>query len=74
MIDYTVSDCYSVPPLEGSIGDLIGGEENPPDDVSLSGEEGGPSDPEDSVECDSSSPPPYTPQYQIGRASCRERV
>ncbi|CDQ64528.1 unnamed protein product [Oncorhynchus mykiss] len=47
----------------GSTGDLEGDEDNTPDDVSLSGDEGGASDPEDSAECDSSSPPPYTPLY-----------
>ncbi|KAK6320292.1 hypothetical protein J4Q44_G00093990 [Coregonus suidteri] len=46
-----------------SIGNLEGDEDNTPDDVSLSGDEGGASDPEDSTECDSSSPPPYTPLY-----------
>uniref|UniRef100_UPI0037E8FDD0 zinc finger protein ZFPM1 n=1 Tax=Semicossyphus pulcher TaxID=241346 RepID=UPI0037E8FDD0 len=47
----------------GSLGDLDGGEENTPDNLSLSGEEGGASDPDDSAEGDSSSPPPYTPLY-----------
>ncbi|CDQ63088.1 unnamed protein product [Oncorhynchus mykiss] len=46
--------------IKRSIGDLEGGEDNTPDDVSLSGDEGGASD---SAECDSSSPPPYTPLY-----------
>uniref|UniRef100_A0A3B4FDK1 Zinc finger protein, FOG family member 1 n=1 Tax=Pundamilia nyererei TaxID=303518 RepID=A0A3B4FDK1_9CICH len=46
-----------------SLGDLDGGEENTPDNLSLSGEEGGASDPDDSAEGDSSSPPPYTPLY-----------
>ncbi|XP_010882440.2 zinc finger protein ZFPM1 isoform X3 [Esox lucius] len=49
--------------IKRSIGDLEGGEDNTPDDVSLSGDEGGASDPEDSAECDSSSSPPYTPFY-----------
>ncbi|GAA6101747.1 zinc finger protein ZFPM1 isoform X1 [Tachysurus ichikawai] len=39
----------------GPIGDLDGGEDNPPDDVSLSGEEAGASDQDDSAECDGSS-------------------
>uniref|UniRef100_A0AAY4DPN6 Zinc finger protein ZFPM1 n=1 Tax=Denticeps clupeoides TaxID=299321 RepID=A0AAY4DPN6_9TELE len=47
----------------GSIGDLDGGEENAPDDVSMSGDEGGASDPEDSAECDSSSPPSFAALY-----------
>uniref|UniRef100_A0A4W5R2G5 Zinc finger protein, FOG family member 1 n=1 Tax=Hucho hucho TaxID=62062 RepID=A0A4W5R2G5_9TELE len=46
--------------IKRSIGDLEGGEDNTPDDVSLSGDEGGASD---SAECDSSSTPPYTPLY-----------
>ncbi|XP_020311897.1 zinc finger protein ZFPM1-like [Oncorhynchus kisutch] len=46
--------------IKRSIGDLEGGEDNTPEDVSLSGDEGGASD---SAECDSSSPPPYTPLY-----------
>uniref|UniRef100_A0A667ZT91 Zinc finger protein, FOG family member 1 n=1 Tax=Myripristis murdjan TaxID=586833 RepID=A0A667ZT91_9TELE len=46
-----------------SLGDLDGGEENTPDNLSLSGEEGGASDPDDSAEGDSSSPPPFTPLY-----------
>lgn len=50
----------------GSLGDLDGGEENTPDNLSLSGEEGGASDPDDSAEGDSSSPPPYTPLYNEG--------
>ncbi|KAJ8335533.1 hypothetical protein SKAU_G00388750 [Synaphobranchus kaupii] len=44
----------------GSLGDLEEGEDNLPDDLSLSGDEGGAS--EDSAECDDSSPaflPPY---------------
>ncbi|KAL0968209.1 hypothetical protein UPYG_G00263860 [Umbra pygmaea] len=49
--------------IKRSIGDLEVGEDNTPDNVSLSGDEGGASDPEDSGECDSSSPPPYTPLY-----------
>ncbi|XP_029489999.1 zinc finger protein ZFPM1 isoform X3 [Oncorhynchus nerka] len=49
--------------IKRSTGDLEGDEDNTPDDVSLSGDEGGASDPEDSAECDSSSPPPYTPLY-----------
>ena len=51
---------------EGSIGDLDGGEENPPDDVSLSGEEGGVSDQDDSAECDGSSPS-FAPLYNEGK-------
>lgn len=50
----------------GSLGDLDGGEENTPDNLSLSGEDGGASDPEDSAEGDSSSPPPYMPLYNEG--------
>ncbi|XP_029613688.1 zinc finger protein ZFPM1 isoform X1 [Salmo trutta] len=46
--------------IKRSIGDLEGGEDNTPDDVSLSGDEGGASD---SAECDSTSTPPYTPLY-----------
>ncbi|XP_060892388.1 zinc finger protein ZFPM1 [Labrus mixtus] len=49
--------------IKRSLGDLDGGEENTPDNLSLSGEEGGASDPDDSAEGDSSSPPPYTPLY-----------
>ncbi|KAL6479035.1 hypothetical protein MHYP_G00124680 [Metynnis hypsauchen] len=48
--------------IKRSIGDLDGGEENPPDDVSLSGEEGGTSDQDDSAECDGSSPS-FAPLY-----------
>ncbi|XP_066541450.1 zinc finger protein ZFPM1 isoform X2 [Hoplias malabaricus] len=48
--------------IKRSIGDLDGGEENPPDDVSLSGEEGGASDQDDSAECDGSSPS-FAPLY-----------
>ncbi|KAG5273647.1 hypothetical protein AALO_G00153890 [Alosa alosa] len=47
--------------IKRSIGDLDTGEENPPDDVSLSGEEGGASDQEDSAELDGCSPPSLTP-------------
>lgn len=50
----------------GSLGDLDGGEEITPDNLSLSGEEGGASEPDDSAEGDSSSPPPYTPLYNEG--------
>uniref|UniRef100_A0A3B5B2E2 Zinc finger protein, FOG family member 1 n=1 Tax=Stegastes partitus TaxID=144197 RepID=A0A3B5B2E2_9TELE len=56
----------SVSEPRSSLGDLDGGEENTPDNLSLSGEEGGASDPEDSAEGDSSSPPPYTPLYNEG--------
>ncbi|KAM9351770.1 zinc finger protein ZFPM1 isoform 1-T1 [Symphorus nematophorus] len=49
--------------IKRSLGDLDGGEENTPDNLSLSGEEGGASDPDDSAEGDSSTPPPYTPLY-----------
>uniref|UniRef100_A0A8B9KXX2 Zinc finger protein, FOG family member 1 n=2 Tax=Astyanax mexicanus TaxID=7994 RepID=A0A8B9KXX2_ASTMX len=48
--------------IKRSIGDLDGGEENLPDDVSLSGEEGGTSDQDDSAECDGSSPS-FAPLY-----------
>ncbi|KAK2848028.1 hypothetical protein Q7C36_009710 [Tachysurus vachellii] len=41
--------------IKRPIGDLDGGEDNPPDDVSLSGEEAGASDQDDSAECDGSS-------------------
>ncbi|TKS73743.1 hypothetical protein D9C73_007824 [Collichthys lucidus] len=58
----------------GSLGDLDGGEENTPDNLSLSGEEGGASDPDDSAEGDSSSPPPYTPLYNEGDASPESRL
>lgn len=61
-----LADLGSPPPLSGSLGDLDGGEENTPDNLSLSGEEGGASDPDDSAEGDSSSPPPYTPLYNEG--------
>ncbi|XP_047008862.1 zinc finger protein ZFPM1 isoform X2 [Ictalurus punctatus] len=47
---------------QSSIGDLDGGEDNPPDDVSLSGEEAGASDQDDSAECDESSPS-FAPLY-----------
>lgn len=50
----------------GSLGDLDGGDENTPDNLSLSGEDGGASDPDDSAEGDSSSPLPYTPLYDEG--------
>lgn len=53
-------------PDVGSIGDLDTGEENPPDDVSLSGEEGGASDLEDSAELDGCSPPSLTPLCSEG--------
>ncbi|KAM3870323.1 zinc finger protein ZFPM1 [Diretmus argenteus] len=49
--------------IKRSLGDLDGGEENTPDNLSLSGEEGGASDPDDSAEGDGSSPPPFTPLY-----------
>ncbi|XP_073328003.1 zinc finger protein ZFPM1 isoform X2 [Pagrus major] len=49
--------------IKRSLGDLDGGEENTPDNLSLSGEDGGASDPDDSAEGDSSSPLPYTPLY-----------
>ncbi|XP_034541737.1 zinc finger protein ZFPM1 isoform X2 [Notolabrus celidotus] len=49
--------------IKRSLGDLDGGEENTPDNLSLSGEEGGASDPDDSAEGDSSSPPLYTPLF-----------
>ncbi|XP_030646655.1 zinc finger protein ZFPM1 [Chanos chanos] len=49
--------------IKRSIGDLDGGEDNPPDDVSLSGEEGGASDQEDSAEGDGSSPTSFLPLY-----------
>ncbi|XP_070686360.1 zinc finger protein ZFPM1 [Pempheris klunzingeri] len=49
--------------IKRSLGDLDCGEENTPDNLSLSGEEGGASDPDDSAEGDSSSPPPCTPLY-----------
>ncbi|XP_029109442.1 zinc finger protein ZFPM1 isoform X2 [Scleropages formosus] len=42
--------------IKRSMGDLEEGEENPPDDLSLSGDEGAASDPDDSVGCDSASP------------------
>ncbi|KAI1890047.1 hypothetical protein AGOR_G00169200 [Albula goreensis] len=42
--------------IKRSLGDLEEGEDNLPDDLSLSGEEGGASDQEDSAECDDSSP------------------
>ncbi|XP_012688018.1 zinc finger protein ZFPM1 isoform X2 [Clupea harengus] len=47
--------------IKRSIGDLDTGDENPPDDVSLSGDEGGASDLEDSAELDGCSPPSLTP-------------
>ncbi|KAM3609015.1 uncharacterized protein V6R79_008503 [Siganus canaliculatus] len=49
--------------IKRSLGDLDGGEENTPDNLSLSGEEGGASEPDDSAEGDSASPPPCTPLY-----------
>lgn len=61
--------CYlnsSVPLSVGSIGDLVGGEDNLPDDVSLSGEEAGASDQDDSAECDGSSPS-FAPLYNEGK-------
>uniref|UniRef100_A0A8C5CWI2 Zinc finger protein, FOG family member 1 n=1 Tax=Gadus morhua TaxID=8049 RepID=A0A8C5CWI2_GADMO len=51
---------------KGSIGDLDGGEETTPGDLSLSGEEGGASDQEDSAGGDGSSPPPFAPLYNEG--------
>ncbi|KAG7468450.1 hypothetical protein MATL_G00143010 [Megalops atlanticus] len=42
--------------IKRSLGDLEEGEDNPPDDISLSGDEGGASEQEDSAECDDSSP------------------
>ncbi|KAJ8398654.1 hypothetical protein AAFF_G00421820 [Aldrovandia affinis] len=42
--------------IKRSLGDLEEGEDNLPDDLSLSGDEGGASDQEDSAECDDSSP------------------
>ncbi|XP_063052896.1 zinc finger protein ZFPM1 [Engraulis encrasicolus] len=47
--------------IKRSIGDLDTGDENPPDDLSLSGDEGGASDLEDSAELDGCSPPSLTP-------------
>lgn len=66
---------FSFPSLlcAGSLGDLDGGEENTPDNLSLSGEEGGVSDQDDSVEGDSSSPPPYTPLYNEGKRRKKAR-
>ncbi|CAL8374354.1 unnamed protein product [Arctogadus glacialis] len=49
--------------IKRSIGDLDGGEETAPGDLSLSGEEGGASDQEDSAGGDGSSPPPFAPLY-----------
>ncbi|KAG5848546.1 hypothetical protein ANANG_G00099600 [Anguilla anguilla] len=49
--------------IKRSLGDLEEGEDNLPDDLSLSGDEGGASDQDDSAECDTSSPgfmPPYS--------------
>ncbi|XP_064191586.1 zinc finger protein ZFPM1-like isoform X2 [Anguilla rostrata] len=49
--------------IKRSLGDLEEGEDNLPDDLSLSGDEGGASDQDDSAECDGSSPafmPPYS--------------
>ncbi|KAM9377696.1 zinc finger protein ZFPM1 [Pholidichthys leucotaenia] len=46
--------------IKRSLGDLDGGEENTPDNLSLSGEEGGASDPDDSAEGEGASPPPYS--------------
>lgn len=56
---------FSLSLFVGSIGDLDGGEDNPPDDVSLSGEEAGASDQDDSAECDESSPS-FAPLYNEG--------
>lgn len=62
--------CYlhslSIPLSVGSIGDLDGGEDNLPDDVSLSGEEAGASDQDDSAECDEPSPS-FVPLYNEGK-------
>lgn len=57
---------FSISLSVGSIGDLDGGEDNPPDDVSLSGEEAGASDQDDSAECDESSPS-FAPLYNEGK-------
>lgn len=57
---------FSISLSEGSIGDLDAGEDNPPDDVSLSGEEAGASDQDDSAECDESSPS-FAPLYNEGK-------
>lgn len=57
---------FSFPLSVGSIGDLDGGEDNLPDDVSLSGEEAGASDQDDSTECDESSPS-FAPLYNEGK-------
>ncbi|KAJ8271943.1 hypothetical protein COCON_G00108020, partial [Conger conger] len=49
--------------IKRSLGDLEEGEDNLPDDLSLSGDEGGASDQEDSAECEDSSPtrlPPFS--------------
>lgn len=59
-------NCSSTPLCVGSIGDLDGGEDNLPDDVSLSGEEAGASDQDDSAECDESSPS-FAPLYNEGK-------
>lgn len=50
----------------GSLGDLDGGEDNPPDDVSHSEDEAGASDQDDSAECDESSPS-FAPLYNEGK-------
>nr|XP_023682838.1 zinc finger protein ZFPM1 isoform X1 [Paramormyrops kingsleyae] len=42
--------------IKRSMGDLEEGEDNPPDDLSSSGDEGGASDPDDLAECGESSP------------------
>lgn len=52
--------------IKRSLGDLVGEEENTPDNLSLSGEEGGASDPDDSAEGDASSTPAYTSLYNDG--------
>ena len=56
---------------KGSIGDLDGGEDTTPGDLSLSGEEGGASDQEDSAGGDGSSPPPFAPLYNEGEEPTR---
>ncbi|MBN3316583.1 FOG1 protein, partial [Atractosteus spatula] len=53
--EWSVTSFLSLSP-EGSVGDLEEGDDNLPDEHSLSGEEAGASDQDDSAECEDSSP------------------
>lgn len=75
---YWISDCcvyknvnlWALLFPEGSMGDLGEGEDNPPDDLSSSGDEGGASDPDDLAECGESSPA-FASLYSEGTSAAK---